>query len=509
MAFLAMHLRQLTSCLVCIFIAGCMAGPNFKPPQAPETDRYTENPMPAKTTSVPHSGSAGRAQYFINAADIPAQWWRLYHCPELNALIEEGIANSPNLAAAKARLAEAKQALRVQIGTLLYPTIQGAFSAQRSQISGLGFGSDTPASIFNIYNASVTASYNPDVFGGSRRQIESYRAQVDYQREELMAAYLTLTSNIVTTAITVASLEEQIRTTHQLIQIEEQLLSIIEKQVRLGGASGENVFTQQTLLAQTRATLPPLEKNLSQQRNALAVLVGSLPSEAYLPHFDLEALHLPTYLPVSLPSNLILQRPDVRAAEAQLHQASAQIGVATANLLPQFSLPASYGYNGSSLGSLFAEQNLVWSYGIKVTQTIFQGGALIAQRRQTIAAFQATFAEYQQTVLQAYQNVADALRAIDTDAQAFKAQKQAEIAARGSMNITQKQFHLGGTSFTALLNAQQQYQQTVLARIQAQALRYTDTAALFQALGGGWWNNQSQIDIPLPKIKVPFMSWGI
>lgn len=462
-----------------------MVGPNFNSPNPPKVKKYTEKPLPAKTVSTP--GTGGQAQAFITNKDIPLLWWELYHSPELNQLIRIGLANSPNLAVASAALREAQENLKVQIGNSMWPSIDASQMVQRQRYSGLQIGFPADSVTFNLVYTSFNLSYTLDVFGGARRQIEALKAQVNYQQFQVIAAYLTLTSNIVTTSVAIASYQAQIDATIDLIKAEQGLFDILNQQYRLGGVSQENVLTQQTLLEQTKATLPPLQKNLSQAKHALATLVGTFP-ETPLPIIKLNRLKLPTELPVSLPSNLVRQRPDVRAAEALLHQACAQIGVATANLFPQFTITANEGWLNTSFANLFTKRHEVWGLTGQVVQPLFHGGALWAQRRSVIAAYQQTAAQYKQTVLQAFQDVADVLRGLEVDARTLQAQIKAENAARDSLNLTLKQYRLGGVSYINLLNAQQQYQQTRISRIQAQAVRYSDTAALFQALGGGWWH---------------------
>lgn len=474
-------------------ITGCAVGPNFQAPQAPQTQSYTHSPLPPKTVSIKQSGEGGKSQEFASGMDIPAQWWTLFQSAELDSLIRQGLANSPTLAAAQATLRQSQENLNAGIGNLLFPAVNAQLSGQRTNDSSTNTGSSststsTSANVYNLYNASVSVSYVLDIFGGSRRQIEGLSAQVDNARYELLAANLTLTSNIVTTAVTVASLEAQIKATRDLVTEEENQLVIIQKQLKVGGASTENVLSQQTQVAQTIALLPPLEKSLSQSQHSLAVLVGELPSQSQMPKIDLDKLILPAKLPISLPSSLVQQRPDVQASQALLHAASAQIGVATANLLPQLTLSANYGTSGATPAELLKAGSNVWGLAAQVAQPIFHGGALLAQRRGAIAAYDQANAQYRETVLQAFQNVADALRAVQMDAETFKAQRQAELAARETLKLTREQFTLGGDSYLQLLSAEQQYQQTRINRIQAQAARYTDTAALFQALGGGWWN---------------------
>jgi NodT family efflux transporter outer membrane factor (OMF) lipoprotein len=436
---------------------------------------------------TPGIGQAGKAQQFISQKELPAEWWTLFHSAALNDLINRGLAHSPDLAAAQATLRKAQEILAAQIGNSLFPAANLNVGAQREREAGASFGNSILSPIFNVYNVTANVSYTPDVFGGARREIESLQAQVDFQQFQLIASYLTITTNIVTTAINIASLEGQIDATRQLIHEQTAQLDIIQKQFRLGGVSSLDVLSQQTLLDQTRATLPPLQNSLSQSKHALAVLVGDYPNQR-MPAFSLKHLSLPTHLPVSLPSKLVRQRPDVRASEALFHSACAQVGVATANLFPSFPLTASYGWSANTPSQLFHPATLAWSYGGQVVAPLFQGGALLAQRRAAIAAYDVAGAQYQKTVLQAFQNVADSLRAIETDARAFKAFTQAEAAARKTLTLTTQQYHLGGVSYINLLTAQQQYQQTRINRIKAEGFRFADTAALFQALGGGWWN---------------------
>lgn len=485
------HGLALLVLFISISLTGCMVGPDFHSPNAPKTTKYTPTPLPKKTVSTPGIPQGGKPQYFIEGRDIPAEWWRLFHSPELNALVRQGLDNSPNLAAAEAALRVAEETLNAQIGTSLYPQVNLQVTGQRNHATIASFTGASTSNLFNIYNVSFPVTYSLDVFGGLRRQIEGLRDQVDYQQYQLEAAYLTMTSNIVTTAITIASLQEQIQATNELIKIQRDQLRIVKGQFNLGGVSRANVLSQEAQLAQTQASLPPLEQKLAQSNHALAVLVGSLPSDLVIPKFNLDKINLPTHLPVSLPSSLVRQRPDIRASEALLAAASAQIGVATANLLPQITLSGNYGWTNTSTGTFFTPGNNVWNFGGALLQPVFNGGALRAQKRQAIAAYQQAAAQYRQTVLTAFQNVADALRAVQHDAETLRAQRDAEMASRRSMLLTQEQFKLGGVNYVVLLTANQQYRLAVISRIQAQATRYNDTAALFQALGGGWWSQNT------------------
>ncbi|OGT53822.1 MAG: RND transporter [Gammaproteobacteria bacterium RIFCSPHIGHO2_12_FULL_42_13] len=483
------HIGLIVFTVVSASLTGCMLGPNFHTPPAPTVHSYNEVPLPLKTVATSKASNGGQSQAFVTGADIQAQWWYLFQSPEINELVQTGLANSPTLAAAQATLRQAQETLREQIGNSLFPAFNAGLSGERQRFSGTSFGGGISSSLFSVYNASVNVSYTLDVFGGARRQIESLQAQTEYQQFQLIASYLTLTSNIVTTAVTIASLEAQIEATRALIKAEEGQLIIIKDQFHLGGVADTNVLSQLALVEQAKATLPTLEKSLSQSKHSLSVLVGQYPNKL-LPKIRLNALKLPVQLPVSLPTYLVRQRPDIRSAEALLHSASAQVGVATANLFPQFTLSGVYGWTASAPAILFQPNDKAWNYTGGITQPLFHGGALLAARRVAIAAYDQAAQEYRQTLLQAFQNVADSLRAVDMDARAFQAQKAAEIATFNTLKLTLDQYRLGGVSYLNVLTAQQQYQQARLSSIQAQALRYTDTAALFQALGGGWWNRK-------------------
>ena len=464
-------------------LVGCTVGPNFQRPDAPATTRYSETPMPQETASA--AGTGGAAQRFV-AGDLPAQWWSLYRSEPLDRLVRDALAGSPTLTAAQATLRQAQENLAARTGALLYPAVNANASATREKLSNASFG-QSGASLFNLYNASVDVSYMLDVAGGNRRQLEALEAQVDYQNYQLAGAHLALTSNIVTAAISEASLRAQLQATRDILAAEQEVVRRVQRQYQLGGVARLDLVAVQSQAAQTEATIPPLESALAQARHQLAVLIGRLPSEASIPEFNLDTLHLPEDIPVTLPSELVRQRPDIRAAEALLHQASAQIGVATANLYPQITLTGSFGGQSNQLHNLFAGPS-VWSIGAGLLQPLFRGGELQAERRAAIAAYDAAEAQYQQTVLQAFRNVADALRALEGDALTVKAQTEAEALARDRLDLTRKQFELGGTSYLALLDAQRQFSLARVALVRVQSNRYADTAALFQALGGGWWN---------------------
>ena len=478
----------------------CAVGPNFTSPKAPDTQAYTAAPLSLETATAP--GVGGAAQRFTVGQEIPFQWWTLFHSVTLDQVIHQSLANNPTLASAEATLRQSREILRSTIGSALVPRVDFNASVTREKVSGTLIGEpnlDIPP--FTLYNASVTVTYALDIAGGARRELEGLRAQVDFQRFQLEGAYLTLAANVVTTAVGEASVRGQIQALKEIIAAQQKQLDLVERQYELGGASYADVLTQRAQLAQTKATLPPLEKNLTQTRHLLAVLAGNLPSETgTLPEFSLENLMLPQELPVSLPSSLVRQRPDIRASEELLHAASAQIGVATANLYPQITLSGNAGYTAIKPDALFYPGSAVWSLGAGLLQPLIHGGELTAKRRAAIAAYDQAAAQYRLTVLQAFQNVADVLWALQLDAIALKAQAEAEAAAKDTLDLTQKQFQFGAISYLSLLNAERQYQQARMGLVLAQALRFADTAALFQSLGGGWWNRIPNPEI-LPSIK--------
>jgi len=474
-----------TAAAAVVLLAGCAVGPDFKHPAAPEITRYTREPM-AQTAST--DTAAGQRQRFVVDRDIPQEWWTLYRSPALNALIERSLANNPNLQAAMATLRAAHQAVYAQEGKF-FPLLQANFNPTRQQTAASL--SPIPASgalIYNLYTAQVLVSYTFDVWGLNRRTVESLQALADVQRFEVEAAYLALTANVAVAAITEASLRGQIDATNQLIAINGKMLDILRRQLDKGLGARGDVAVQEAALAQVKATLPPLRKALAQQRDLLAALSGSYAGEGPRETFRLADLHLPTELPMSLPSQMIEQRPDVRAAEEQVRAASAQVGIATANLLPTFTISANGGYTSTVLINLLSPQNLAWSLVGNATQTVFDGGTLLHQLEGANDTYQAAAWTYRGTVIDAVQNVADSLRALQADADALRAARGFERAAKTSFDLAQQQFEAGRTNVLLMLTAEQTYLQAKIQVVQAQAARLTDTAALFQALGGGWWN---------------------
>ena len=477
---------------VALGLAACAVGPDFKAPDAPTSDNsYTPSAMPAQTVAA--NATAGTAQRFMPAQDIPAQWWQVFHSPSLDRLIRAALAQNPNMASAQAALRVAQENYNAQSGALLYPSVTGQVGATRSLTPAFSTTAP-PGAELNLYNASVNVGYTFDVFGAAQRTLESLQAAIDYQRYQVEAIYLALTANVVTTAIKEASLRAQLQATGEVLGAQQKQLDVIEKQFNLGAIAQSTVLAQRTQVAQTAASLPVLEKALAQTRHQLSVYAGQLPSQPGIPEFQLDTLTLPADLPVSLPSALVRQRPDIRANEALLHEASAQIGVATANQYPQFTLNAAYGSNSATFGGLFGNGTTFWSIGAALLQPIFNAGLLSAKRRASVAAYDAAAAQYRATVLTAFQNVADSLRALEFDAVTLKAQAAVASLARESLELNTQQYQLGAISYLGLLDAQRIDQQAQIGLVQAQAARFSDSAALFQALGGGWWNRQASVD---------------
>ena len=469
-----------------LLINSCAVGPDFKKPAAPGTDRYTVKPLPSQTAAVNVAG--GEAQAFVSGADIPAEWWNVFHSQPLNDLISRALTNNADLKSAQAALAVARENMLAQKGSY-WPSVTGSFSATRSKTSSEL--SPTPANnnlYFSLYTPEVAVSYTPDVFGLNRRTVESLKAQEDAARFALIASHVTLSANVVAAAIQEASLRAQVAATRELITINTNMLGILRDQFTNGYASQLDVSAIESQLAQVKATLPPLLKQLAQQRDLLAALSGKLPSEPLPETFTLSKLQLPTELPVSLPSQLVEQRPDVRQAEENLHSASAQIGVAVANRLPNITLTADAGSAALEAGKIFAGGTGFWDIGGSLTQPIFEGRALLHKERAARAAFTQAAEQYRSTVITAFQNVADTLNALQMDATALKAAAEADAAAKVTLDLTRQQSDAGYANYLTMLSAEQAFQQAQLNLIQAQANRFADTAALFQALGGGWWH---------------------
>jgi NodT family efflux transporter outer membrane factor (OMF) lipoprotein len=488
--------------VIATLLTGCAVGPNFVTPPAPDVPGYTPEPLASRTASAKAAG--GEGQHFVRDLDLPGQWWTLFHSKALNSLVETALVANADLQAAQAALRVAKENLYAQQGALL-PAVDANFSAIRQQ-PGIAVPSDAGSDqqTFNLFTGQLNVSYSPDVFGGTRRSIEALAAQADSQRFQLEATYLTLTSNLAGAAVQEASLRGQIAATQRIIKIETDVLELLQRQRELGQVAEADVATQQAALAQVQQTLPPLQKQLAQQRDLLAALSGGFPSDRLTQRFELASLRLPRDLPVSLPSKLVQQRPDIRAAEANLQSASAQIGVAIANRLPNITLTATTGSTALAVDQLFTPGTGFWSAAGAVTQPIFHGGTLLHRELAAKATFDQAAAQYRGVVITAFQNVADALRAIQSDAVALQRAVAFESAAARSLEIARKRLELGDINYLSLLTAQQAYQQALINLAQSKASRYADTVALFQALGGGWWN-RTDVEPERPLSVVDFL----
>jgi NodT family efflux transporter outer membrane factor (OMF) lipoprotein len=469
-----------------LLFAGCAVGPNFKKPTAPNVAGYLPT-QPSTTTNVPNI-SAGEAQQFVQNRDIAGDWWTLFHSAALNDLIERALKANPNLKAAQAALVVARENMLAQRGAY-YPTVSGGLTASRQKTSVLL--SPVPnANVFNfsLYTPQVSVSFVPDVFGLNRRTVESLQAQEQQARFALAATHITLSSNVAAAAIQEASLRGQIDATRQLIAINTAMVQILREQYAQGYVAQLEVAAQESQLAQVTATLPPLQKQLAQQRDLLTELSGGFPSEELPAEFEFSSFQLPQELPMSLPSQLVQQRPDVLQAGENLHVASAQVGIAIANRLPSFNLTADAGSMALAFSQIFGAGTGFWDLAAGVTQPIFDAGTLRHRERAAQAGLTQAEEQYRSVVLTAFQNVADTLNALQQDGEALKAAAAAEEAAGITLTQTKNQVEAGYTSYLALLSAEQAYQQAAMALVQAQSNRYADTAALFQALGGGWWN---------------------
>ncbi|WCM93963.1 efflux transporter outer membrane subunit [Acidovorax sp. NCPPB 2350] len=472
-------------------LSGCAVGPDFQSPAAPKTDTQGGQPLPQQTESAP--GPGGHAQRFVPGREVAARWWAAFGSPELNDLVAGALQASPDIQAAEAALRAARETAAAQRGAF-WPSADVSLNTTRQKATE----PDADPTVYTLHTAQVTVSYAPDVFGGSRRQAEVLAAQTQVQRFQREAVYMTLTANVVNTAIEEASVRAQIAATREIIGLAGRLLDVMRRQQQAGQLGGADVAAQEAALAQVQATLPPLEQRLAEQRNRLTVLAGRLPGDPVAQRFELASLTLPTELPVSLPSSVVRQRPDVRAAEAQWHAASAQIGVATAARLPSLTLTATMGSSAGTLSRLWRSGNGVWSVGGGLLQPVFRGGALLHEQRAAEAAYDQAAAQYRSTVLSAFQNTADVLQAIVSGAETLRAASAAETASRKSLAMARRQQELGATSQAELVLAQQTHQQAALARVQAQAARYANTVALYQALGGGW---QAADVAPSPEMK--------
>ena len=464
--------------LVIVMLTGCAVGPDFRPPEPPDVTGY-----------IGRGDNGGRAESRVVAGDLPYRWWELFRSKQLSRLIEEGIRYNADLKAAEAAIRVAYANSQASRGAL-FPAIDGNFNPTRQQVAPCCNTSSPPngENLYSLVTAQLNVSYTLDVWGGIRRQVEASDALAEVAEFQREAVYITLTSNIALAAISEASLRGQIAATQRIIGLQTNMLGILRKQSDAGQIAVPDVAAQETALAQAQLLLPPLEKLLFQQRHLLSVLTGRFPSEGTGSVFAPNSLTLPHKIPVTLPASLILQRPDIRVAQANMRQTNAQIGVAIANRLPNISLSGNVGSQSLAMSQLFGPQTGLWTIAGNLAQPIFNAGTLKNKQIAAEETFSQTAEIYRGVVLTAFQNVADALRALQADTKALAAATAAERAAARGFELTQRQIERGQYSVQTLLTAQAAFLQTSIARVQSEAQLLSDTVLLFQALGGGWWN---------------------
>jgi NodT family efflux transporter outer membrane factor (OMF) lipoprotein len=424
----------------------------------------------------------------VRERDIPAEWWSVFGSAGIDALVTRALAASPTLDQARARLGQAQELRAARAGAARYPQVDATASAVRQRIDPATFGvpqAPNPGP-FNVYTVGADVSYTFDLFGGTRRELEGLAADVDYQAYELEAARLSLATNVVLAAIRQAALAAQMESNAEILGAQRRQLAIVEQRYDVGGVAWLDVQNQRALVAQTEALLAPLRAQWAQAGHLLAVYMGEPPGIASIPIIRLADLRLPEGLPLRLPSELARQRPDIRASEALLHKASANVGVATADLYPKLTISGAFSASQLRVSDLFGNGINIWSIGANLLQPLFHGGELQARKRAAIAAYDHAAASYRLSVLQGLQNVADVLRSLESDEAAFAARSEQAARAGDAYRITLGRFNEGGISQLALLDAERQRLQADSDRLQALASRYADAAALFQALGGSW-----------------------
>lgn len=477
-----------------LLLTACVVGPDYRHPAPPAAHDYAPTTMPQTTAAAP--GPGGNAQQLVQDMDIPGQWWTLFHSAPLNALVDDALNHNADAEAAQAALQVAWENARAQRGAY-FPEVDATFEPTRQKIAHvLASPAESGATFYSLTTAQVTVSYAPDLWGANRRQVESLVAQANAQRFQLEATYLTLITNLVNAAIQEASLRAQIDAARSIIADQQKIMATLQRQQALGDASEAAVAAQQAALEQSRAMLPPLQKQLAQQRDLLAALSGRMPNEAIDVRFTLDALQLPAELPLSLPARLVEQRPDVRMADEQLHAASAEVGMTIANRLPNVQITATIGSAAAQASSLLSADTGFWNLGAAITAPLFDGGALKHKQRAAEATCRQSAAQYRSTVVNAVQNVADVLHAVHSDAAALVSAELADRTTARSLAIARQQLALGDISEVAMLNAEQTWRQAEISLAQARANRYAETVALFQALGGGWWNRHDVAAAP-------------
>jgi NodT family efflux transporter outer membrane factor (OMF) lipoprotein len=465
-------------------LVGCAVGPNYVRPEAPAVTHYAHGADPATTVAA-----QGATQHFTPGATVAADWWRLFSSTGLDSIVNEALARNPGLEAAQASLNQSENTLRSGYG-IFFPDVEAGAAATRQRFSPEKLGETAPSSVFNLFTLSASVSYALDLFGGERRLLEGLRTQVDLQRATQQATYITLIANIVNTVVAKAAYRAEIDATHRLIELQRQQVELAEVQYRAGTVPYSSVLGLRSGLASDEATIPQLQQHLAQSDDLLATLVGHVPAEWNPPDITLADLKLPTDLPVSLPSDLVRQRPDILMAEATAHAASANVGVATAALLPSIVLSGDYTANGTQTGNITAQGGRAWDLGASLTAPAFEGGTLWYRRKASLDQYHQAAALYRQVVLGAFGQVADTLRALDHDASALQAQDEALATSKEALRLVQINYEAGLNTYLDVLSADAQYHQAMINDLQATAVRYQDTVALYVALGGGWWSQE-------------------
>ena len=479
-------LRLAPLALAVLVLEACTVGPDYERPRDPDTGAFVRRPP---RLQGPATGDTAHpdAQTLHYGSSVVAEWWLLFKSPTLDRTLDQAVSGNATLEAALATLAQARQAV-IQARGARYPQVDASAGASRQRSAAIDGAAGLAGSTYSLYSAGSTVSYAADVFGLTARRVEQAEAQAENQRYQAAAAYLTLTGNAVITAVDIAAARAQIAAAEEIVQDSERNRALVEKKFASGKAPRTDLLTAETQLAADRTLLPPLRQQLSMARHALAVLVGKTPSEWSAPPFDLGDFTLPRDLPLSLPSQLVHRRPDILAAEAQLHAASAAIGVAQALRYPDITLSASLGNEALSAERLFGSGGVTNSLVAGLMAPLFHGGALTAQKEAAEAAYRAALALYRQTVLQAFQQVADTLRALEHDSELVEAERLAVETARATRDAQRIGFEAGKTTVLQLLDAERSYQQARLAHARARGQWYADSAQLFVAMGGGWWN---------------------
>jgi NodT family efflux transporter outer membrane factor (OMF) lipoprotein len=469
------------------FTAGCVVGPNFERPVGPAVTSYDAAPV-----SLPALGGPDPVQRFIDDGAIARQWWELFRSPALNEVLVLAIKGSPTLASARATLAQAEEVVVAARGAY-YPQVDLAATGnyqynrslnRESPVSNSVAASGKNSLVTSMFDIGPLITYTPDLFGLNRRLVEEDVALAENQRYQLAAAYLTLTADSVTQAVTISSTVAQIDAVNDIIAVDEHNLDLVRIAFAAGSVARTDVLSAESQLANDRTLLPPLGQQLSVAQHALSVLVGKTPAEWSPPPFDLEMLTLPGELPVTVPSQLVHERPDILSAEAQLHAVSAAIGVATAQLYPSVTLSPSWTLQTATIEGRFAGPDIAAEMAGAIAAPIFHGGTLKALQRAAVDAYEGELNVYRQTVLQAFGQVADVLRALQHDTELLGAESTAATASKASLDLSQAAYAAGRGSLVQVLDAQRLYAQALQGYAHAKGQRYLDSVLLFEAMGG-------------------------